>query len=124
MTVPGRRQERVADQIRTEVAEIITLELKDPRIGFVTVTRVEVSPDFHAARVWVSVLGEEEIDDLLRARQAADVGRENAIGARLHRGSLYGLMRQRGKESTPRVQHLATPNRGGLASEISLALNK
>jgi ribosome-binding factor A len=60
MTVSGRRQERVADQIRAEVAEIITLELKDPRIGFVTVTRVEVSPDFHAARVWVSVLGEEE----------------------------------------------------------------
>ncbi len=60
MTVPGRRQERVADQIRTEVAEIITLELKDPRIGFVTVTRVELTPDLRMARVWVSVLGEEE----------------------------------------------------------------
>jgi ribosome-binding factor A len=60
MTVSGRRQERLRDQIRTEVAEIITLELKDPRIGFVTVTRVDLSGDFHAARVWVSVLGEEE----------------------------------------------------------------
>ena len=58
MTVPGRRRERLADQIRTEAAEIITLELKDPRIGFVTVTRVDLSPDFHTARVWVSVLGE------------------------------------------------------------------
>ncbi len=59
MNAPGHRQERLQDQIRTEVAEIITLELKDPRIGFVTVTRVELSRDFHAARVWVSVLGEE-----------------------------------------------------------------
>ena len=60
MNAPGHRQERLQDQIRTEVAEIITLELKDPRIGFVTVTRVELSRDFHAARVWVSVLGEED----------------------------------------------------------------
>ncbi|HUZ48036.1 MAG TPA: 30S ribosome-binding factor RbfA [Terriglobia bacterium] len=60
MNAPGHRQERLQDQIRTEVAEIITLELKDPRIGFVTVTHVELSRDFHAARVWVSVLGEED----------------------------------------------------------------
>ncbi len=60
MSVSGHRQERLADQIRAEVAEIISLELKDPRIGFVTVTRVELTSDFHAARVWVSVLGDEE----------------------------------------------------------------
>ena len=61
MTVPGRRRERLADQIRTEAAEIITMELEDPRIGFVTVTRVDLSPDYRAARIWVSVLGEAEI---------------------------------------------------------------
>jgi ribosome-binding factor A len=57
MTVPGHRGERLADRIRVEVAEIISGELKDPRIGFATVTGVDLSADFHHARVFVSVLG-------------------------------------------------------------------
>jgi ribosome-binding factor A len=57
MTVPGRRAERLADQIRAEVAEMISGELKDPRIGFATVTAVDMSGDLHYARVSVSVLG-------------------------------------------------------------------
>jgi ribosome-binding factor A len=57
MTVPGRRAERLADRIRAEVASMIAAELKDPRLGFVTVTGVEMSGDLHQARVSVSVLG-------------------------------------------------------------------
>ncbi len=60
MSIPGHRAERLADQIRVELAELISQELKDPRIGFATVTRVELSGDLHHARVWVSVLGEAE----------------------------------------------------------------
>lgn len=55
MNAPGHRAERLADQIRTEVAEMLIGELADPRIGLVTVTHVEVSPDYRRARVWVSV---------------------------------------------------------------------
>jgi ribosome-binding factor A len=47
----------LADRIQTEVAEMISAELKDPRIGFATVTEVDVSGDLHHARVSVSVLG-------------------------------------------------------------------
>jgi len=50
----------LADQIRAEVAEIISGELKDPRIGFATVTGVDVSGDLRHARVCVSVLGSAE----------------------------------------------------------------
>jgi len=57
MTAPGHRAERVADRIRTEVAGMISAELKDPRIGFATVTEVDLSADLHHARVCVSVLG-------------------------------------------------------------------
>ncbi len=57
MTTAGRRQERLAEQIRMELSEMIARELKDPRIGFATVTRVELSADLHHARVLVSVLG-------------------------------------------------------------------
>jgi len=60
MTVPGHRAERLADRIRAEVAEIVSAELKDPRIGFATVTGVDMSADLHHARVSVSVLGSAE----------------------------------------------------------------
>jgi ribosome-binding factor A len=51
--------ERVAEEIREEVARMITGELKDPRIGFVTVTRVELTPDLRLARIHVGILGAE-----------------------------------------------------------------
>ena len=51
------RSARVADLIKKEVSEIIQHELKDPRIGFVTVTLVDVSIDLRHAQVYFSVLG-------------------------------------------------------------------
>lgn len=53
------RTERVSDLIRAEVARLITSELRDPRVGFITVTGAEISADLRAARVFVSVLGDE-----------------------------------------------------------------
>ena len=53
-----RRLERVAEEIREEIARLLMREVKDPRIGFVTITRVSVTPDLHTARVWVGVLGD------------------------------------------------------------------
>lgn len=54
-----RRVERVSQEIRDEIATMIGRELKDPRIGFVTVTRVDLTPDLRFARVYVSVLGDK-----------------------------------------------------------------
>jgi ribosome-binding factor A len=51
---------RVNESIKEILGDAITTELKDPRIGFVTVTDVDTSPDLRAARVYVSVLGTEE----------------------------------------------------------------
>ena len=50
---------RVNESIKEIIGDAITTELKDPRIGFVTVTDVDTSPDLRAARVYVSVLGTE-----------------------------------------------------------------
>src|SRR5262249_7839520 len=58
--MPGARMRRVNERIREVLGEAIATELKDPRIGFVTVTDVDTSPDLRAARVYVSVLGTEE----------------------------------------------------------------
>lgn len=54
------RQEKVRELLKAEVSEIIHRELKDPRIGFVTVTDTDVSPDLSHARIFISVLGSED----------------------------------------------------------------
>jgi len=51
---------RVGEQIKKELSQILQTELKDPRIGFVTVTGVEVTNDLSQAKVYLSVLGSEE----------------------------------------------------------------
>jgi ribosome-binding factor A len=70
----SRRTARLGEEIREEVALLIVSELKDPRIGFVTVTRVEVTPDLRTARVYVGVLGTE------KQRQASLTGLRQATG--------------------------------------------
>lgn len=50
----------MGEQMKKEIAQILRDELKDPRVGFVTVTSVEVSGDLRHAKVFVSVLGDEE----------------------------------------------------------------
>lgn len=54
----GRRPERLGEAIREEVARMVVFDLKDPRLGLVTVTRVEVSSDLSHAHVYVGVLGD------------------------------------------------------------------
>src|SRR4029453_17522975 len=64
----GSRPDRVADQIRAEVSSMIARELHDPGLGFVTITRVQVSPDLQHARVYYTALGDD------KARQSSDRG--------------------------------------------------
>jgi len=70
----GVRPERVANSIRREVSNIVQEELKDPRIGFMTITKVEVTPDLRVAKIYYSVLGDE------RARKSTEIALENAKG--------------------------------------------
>jgi len=55
MTAP--RQARIADQIQRELAELVRLEVRDPRVGMVTITGVELSRDKSHAKVYFTVLG-------------------------------------------------------------------
>ncbi len=59
-----QRQRRVADQIQRELSEIIRMELKDPRVGMITLTDVEMSPDLTHAKVFFTCLGDEEAQKL------------------------------------------------------------
>jgi ribosome-binding factor A len=71
MTVPGRRQLRLQDQIRTEVTEMIELELRDPRIGSATVTQVELTPDLRSARIWIAVAEKGDAERTLKGLASA-----------------------------------------------------
>ncbi len=55
-----KRADRVSDQMRHEIADILMHKIKDPRIGFVTVTDVEVSDDLRNAKVFVSIYGDDK----------------------------------------------------------------
>jgi ribosome-binding factor A len=55
-----RRIERLNEQIRREVADILQFEVKDPRIGFVTVTEARVAPDLSFARIYARPMGDEK----------------------------------------------------------------
>ncbi|CAA9524864.1 MAG: hypothetical protein AVDCRST_MAG73-419, partial [uncultured Thermomicrobiales bacterium] len=68
----SRRTLQVGEFLREELTDIIRREVSDPRIGFFSITAVEVPPDLRSARVFVSVLGtEEERKDTLAALRSA-----------------------------------------------------
>jgi len=54
------RQDKVAEAIRQEASVIIHDKLKDPRLGFITITSVQITPDLRYAKIFFSVLGNEE----------------------------------------------------------------
>lgn len=56
----GSRPARVGDSIRQELSELIARQVKDPGIGFLTITHVKVSPDLQMARVYYTTLGDEK----------------------------------------------------------------
>ena len=68
------RMRRVNEAVREVLSDALTQELKDPRVGFVTVTAVETSPDLRHARVFVSVLGSDD------EREASLEGLQHAHG--------------------------------------------
>ena len=80
----GHRVDQVGAQVREEIMQIIRRELKDPRIGFVSITQVRMSPDLRSARVRVSVLGDksEQEESLAGLKSASGLIRRE-LGRRL-----------------------------------------
>ena len=80
----GSRPDRVADQIRGELALLLAREVHDPGVGFVTLTRVRVTPDLQQAHVYYTALGDEKArrnTDKALSRASGFLRRQ--IGARL-----------------------------------------
>jgi ribosome-binding factor A len=81
----GSRPDRVADQIRGEIASLLARDVHDPGIGFVTLTRVQVTPDLQHARVHYTSLGDEKARRATaRALERAAPFLRRQIASRLH----------------------------------------
>ena len=80
----GSRASRVGDQIQAELASLLTREVHDPGIGFLTITRVAVSPDLQQARVYYTTIGDEKAKrESARAIDRATPFLRRQVGQRL-----------------------------------------
>ncbi|MDD3353342.1 30S ribosome-binding factor RbfA [Zoogloea sp.] len=78
------RGQRVAEQIRRELAELIRLEVKDPRVGFITLTDVEITPDYaHAKVFFTSLTGQEGLEEIQKGLRRASSFLRRELGRRI-----------------------------------------
>ncbi|MDR1855415.1 MAG: 30S ribosome-binding factor RbfA [Azoarcus sp.] len=79
------RGQRVAEQIRRELAELIRQEVKDPRVGLISLTDVELTPDYAHAKVFFTALGgAEAAPGILEGLRRASGFLRRALGQRIH----------------------------------------
>ncbi len=105
----GSRPARVGDQIREELAELLSRHVKDPGLGFVTVQWVKVSPDLQNARVYYTVLGDARArKDTARAldRALPFLRREIAQRLRLRRAPELAFHYDESVERGERIEQL------------------
>ena len=110
----GRRAQRLTEEIREQVARMIASDLKDPRLGFVTVTRVEMTHDLGLARVHVGVLGSEaEREKTMKALGQASgfVRRELGKRLRIRHTPEVEFRYDKGLDATDRVAQLLDEER-------------
>ena len=84
-TMPARGL-RVADQIQKDLSELIAYELKDPRVGMITLAEVQLTPDYAHAKIYFTMLKDdaESIKNTLAGLNAASGYLRNMLGKRLH----------------------------------------
>ena len=130
----GYRPDRVGDQIRQELSEILSRgEVHDPGIGFITLTRVQVTPDLKIARVFYTSLGDEKArKETARALDRATSFFRRQVGGRLrlrrvpelefrfdesvgHQDRIEQILRDLHEEDERRNAQLPTPNSQGAA---------
>jgi ribosome-binding factor A len=115
------RTDRIDQLLRQEIGAILSKDVQDPRIGFVTVTDVETAPDLSVARVWVSVIGQPaEREQTMKALQHALPFVRRELGSRIRLRRIPELQ-LRGDDTIQRgtrvLQLLAELEAGGVITE-------
>jgi len=89
--LPYKRSQRVGDLLREEIAEIVIHRLKDPRIGFVTITGVDVTDDLKIAKIYVSILKDEDKKTTLEILNSAKSFIRSELSKRLRMRSVPSI---------------------------------
>jgi len=100
------RPQRLGDLIQRDLSELIRLELRDPRVGMVTITSVDVSPDMSHAKVFFTLLEKEKLEDTLAGLNRSAGFLRSQLAKRI---SLYTMpeLRFAYDESVERGDHLS-----------------
>ena len=78
------RAERVGEQMKQEIMDIVNNKVKDPRVGFLTITDVELTKDLSQAKVYLTVLGnDKEVDNTFKALHKATGFIKSELGSRM-----------------------------------------
>lgn len=116
------RTDRIDELLREEIGQILTRDIQDPRIGFVTITDVETAPDLSIAKVWVSVIGQPaEREQTIKTLQRAMPFVRHELGSRIRLRRIPELQiraddtAQRG---TRVLQLLAEIDAGGTPADV------
>lgn len=104
----GRRKDRLNEQMKREITEILRRDVRDPRIADVIVTSVEVTSDLWLARVYVQIPGSEEVqaETLEGLAAAAPFVRRHLGGLRLRRSPEIRFMEDQTLASAQRIEEL------------------
>ena len=79
-----QRSDRVAEQVRRDLADLIRSELKDPRVGMISLTAVELTPDFAHAKIFFSTLDDDHLEEIERGLKRAAGFLRRELGRRIH----------------------------------------
>ena len=79
-----QRSDRVAEQVRRDLADLIRTELKDPRVGMVSLTAVELTPDYAHAKVFFATLNDEHLEEIEKGLKRASGFLRRELGRRIH----------------------------------------
>ena len=104
-----RRPERIAEQLREEITEIVGYELEDPRLIAVTVTDVRVSENKRDAKVYVTIEGDEnEIREAMKALHKAEkfVRQQVALNLNIHHAPHIHFVRDTVEEKAGRIEQI------------------
>jgi ribosome-binding factor A len=79
-----QRSDRVAEQVRRDLADLIRTELKDPRVGMISLTAVELTPDYAHAKVFYATLNSDHLEEIERGLKRASGFLRRELGRRIH----------------------------------------
>ena len=79
-----QRSDRVAEQVRRDLADLIRIELKDPRVGMISLTAVELTPDYAHAKVFFTTLNSDHLEEIERGLKRAAGFLRRELGKRIH----------------------------------------